>query len=817
MLCVGLLGAACSMNVKVDPTGYRCDTGNGCPAGYACVADVCEPTAVGLCANVTCSQAPQCTGTTIRTFAGACNPASGACTFAPTDTVCLNGCAKSACIDACKGVTCTTPPASSCTGNVLHKAQTTGTCNTTTGACDYSFTDTTCTTACMNGACVNQDACAGVTCTTPPAPVCDGKIARTYAATGSCAAGLCTYASTDVTCTDACAAGSCVSATATFAQTGPRLKFAISALDVAPNSNGALVVAVGQAGNVARWNGTDWAVLATPTKANLNAVHFVTPTAAWIVGEKRTVWTYRNGVVSAVSNPPGSGNSNFVSVFGKSDALVLLADDSGNWHKWSGASFASGALPAAKGPYVMTSVFIDDTNRERIGGRCGSTTHQTCIAYRNPPDGLDWGIDLDVNSDSSGCSVVGPWVDLPPLLGGPDVLCGKPTNDLRRHNPLMGFSAPVLAPVPVLDTGNGIEGITGGASHATYVLTSSSGTSQTGELYRLMRAGLTVPVEPLWSTTFGEEHLSLNDSAGVVLADVRRPQDANDIVHRSPTVNEAFDLAEDWAAVTANSAGDLVLVSTAGSVALRKASTPAVFSLVRGPAQVTVQGAAAQNGTGVLLVGAQAVTGASVIERYAAGVGFSQLATASPNVALNSVCRVSDAEAYAVGTSGTIYAINSTALTATRMASGTSDDLLWVDCGGAGTAVACGKNGTVLRLANGAWAKVTPAYPSAARLSGCQLVGGAIWATGDASFGRLDPSASAWSTLPSKAGLRGVFVRAPDDVYAYTTAAGTSDVQHFDGTTWKSLLQVRGTLRSGVQINSKIDFAGGTGLVVEGQ
>jgi hypothetical protein len=131
--------------------------------------------------------------------------------------------------------------------------------------------------------------------------------------------------------------------------------------------------------------------------------------------------------------------------------------------------------------------------------------------------------------------------------------------------------------------------------------------------------------------------------------------------------------------------------------------------------------------------------------------------------------------------------------------------------------VACGKNGTVLRLANGAWAKVTPAYPSAARLSGCQLVGGAIWATGDASFGRLDPSASAWSTLPSKAGLRGVFVRAPDDVYAYTTAAGTSDVQHFDGTTWKSLLQVRGTLRSGVQINSKIDFAGGTGLVVEGQ
>ncbi len=814
LLCAGLVTVSCATNVKVDPAGYACDPGNVCPSGYACVGGLCQLGTTTLCSVTSCVQLAQCVGTKVKTFAGSCDTGSGVCSYVPTETACVNGCANGACVDACKGVTCATPPAPVCMGSTLHGFQGNGTCSLTTGVCAYTPVDTVCTNGCTAGACVNQDTCSGVMCTTPPAPVCEGQVLRTYLSAGTCAAGTCSYPSATMTCDTACSAGACVSAAAVFKQTGPRLRFAVSALDVAPGSSGGLAVAVGKAGNVARWNGTEWAVLATPTKENLNAVHFVSNNAAWLVGERRTVWTYRSGVISAVSNPPGSGSSNFVGVYGRGDADVLIVDDVGNWHKWNGSSWASGALPSAKGPYLISSVFIDETNRERIGGKCGSSAHATCIAYRDPTSGLDFGIDLDATSDSSGCDALGPWVDPPPSLGGPDVLCGKPTNELRRHNPY-GFTGSVLGPTPMLSTGNGVVGIAGGASHASYVLTSSSGLSATGVLYRLVRSGVTVPVDQLLTTSFGEEHLSLNDAAGVLVADVVRTQDVNNVLHRSPSVNEAFDLGEDWAATTATNADDLVLINTSGDPAVRKAGAP-VFNFIRGPAEVSALAAAAQNGTGVLIVGSNSVTGAALIERFSPGVGFSAVATNTPNAALSSVCRISDAEAYAVGTGGLIFSINTTTLSATKMPSTTSQDLLWVDCGAAGRAVACGKNGTVLRLSGGAWSSTTP-FPSAARLTGCKLLGDTVWASGDNAFARLDPNGTTWSVLPARAGLRGLFIRAPNDIYGFTIGLGTSDVQRFDGTSWRSAIQVKGMLRGAVQTSAKLTFGGSAGVLVEGQ
>ncbi|MCB9730231.1 MAG: lamin tail domain-containing protein [Deltaproteobacteria bacterium] len=58
------------------------------------------------------------------------------------------------------------------------------------------------------------DSCAGVVCSVPPAPICDGTVATTWEATGTCAQGKCDYAAaTTVNCPDGgleCVAGACV-------------------------------------------------------------------------------------------------------------------------------------------------------------------------------------------------------------------------------------------------------------------------------------------------------------------------------------------------------------------------------------------------------------------------------------------------------------------------------------------------------------------------------------------------------------------------------------------------------------------------------
>jgi len=819
---VVLISAGCSMTVAVDPSGYRCDPGGGCPGGYVCVADLCQRSNAELCAGVTCVQQAECVGSAkVKTFVGACVTATGACTFEGRETSCVNGCASGSCINACMGVSCTTPPGPVCMGSTLHSYQPNGSCNSITGACEYTLVERTCTNGCTAGACVNQNLCDAVTCHTPPPAVCDGLISRSFAVEGVCTAGICAYQATEVTCPESCLSGACVSNAATFKQTGPRLHFAITALDVAPSSNGNLVVVVGKNGNLARWNGSEWAVLTTPSNESLNAVHFVTNTAAWVVGANRTVWSYRNGVVTAAGSVPGPANANLISVYGRGDANVLIADETGDWYKWSGSSWAHGTFPSGRGPFSMTSVFIDETNRERVGGRCGSASNLSCIAYREPSSGLDWSIDNDRETDSGGCRALGPWVDAPIVGFGPDVLCGKPNNQLRRHA-AYGFPAVALAPVPSLAEGSGVVGVSGGAARGVYALTSSGGAAGVGGLYRLARA-VTVSSTELITTHFGEEHLSLNDgstnavSSGVVVADVLRSEDANTVIRRGPMVNEAYDLAEDWASATVTGSSDLVLISTTGDVAIRANGSP-VYSLVRGPPEMTVLAATAQKGTGVLITGSNAVTGVGRVQRYSPGLGFTEITTTGAGVTdFNGVCRVSDSEAYVVGNGGAIYSVSSATLSATKMTSGTTKNLFAVDCGSVGNAVACGQDGTVLRLNGGAWLKVRPTFPSMARLTNCKLLGDTIWVASEAAFARLESGAPAWSMLPVKNGLRGLFVRSPTDVYGYTLSLGATDLHRFDGSSWKSLLNVRGMVRGGVQAGPKIILGGASGLIIEGQ
>lgn len=56
----------------------------------------------------------------------------------------------------------------------------------------------------------HADLCAGVSCDTPPAPTClDGSTLREYAGSGTCSAGICSYAPADNTCPAGCSGGAC--------------------------------------------------------------------------------------------------------------------------------------------------------------------------------------------------------------------------------------------------------------------------------------------------------------------------------------------------------------------------------------------------------------------------------------------------------------------------------------------------------------------------------------------------------------------------------------------------------------------------------
>jgi hypothetical protein len=183
------------------------------------------------------------------------------------------------------------------------------------------------------------------------------------------------------------------------------------------------------------------------------------------------------------------------------------------------------------------------------------------------------------------------------------------------------------------------------------------------------------------------------------------------------------------------------------------------------------------------------------------------------------VCRVSETEAWAVGTGGALFSIAATS--ATREASVTvTTDLLAIDCPAAGQVVACGAGSTVLlRRANGAFTP-TPAVPGPNRaLNSCKLVGGTVWVAGDGFFGRLDPSASTWTTLPSRAGLNHLLVRAPNDVWATAASSGaTFDVVRFDGTAWSTVLSgVSGAPGGGVQIGARVVWGASGGVLVEGR
>jgi N-acetylneuraminic acid mutarotase len=183
----------------------RSDTlcANGCSNG-ACLGN--DP-----CRGIICNSppAPTClNGTTLRWWmGGTCS--GGMCSYASTTTPCANGCQAGMCLgDPCAGVTCIQPPAPSCVNAAtLRSYAPMGTCNG--GACSYAPIDMACANGCQAGAC-NGNPCMGVVCNQPPSQTClNGSTLRSYAPMGSCSGGTCSYSSTDTPCANGCQAGAC--------------------------------------------------------------------------------------------------------------------------------------------------------------------------------------------------------------------------------------------------------------------------------------------------------------------------------------------------------------------------------------------------------------------------------------------------------------------------------------------------------------------------------------------------------------------------------------------------------------------------------
>ena len=182
-----------------------------CSQGCANGACVNEP-----CAGVSCSEPPPSTcvnATSLRVFTspGACT--AGTCGYASAEVSCSGGCSNGACTgNPCAGRVCNLPPASSCVGNVLRTYSSQGICDGASGACTYQRVDTVCVAGCSNAACV-ADPCSGVTCNTPPASTCvSGTVRQTFGATGVCSVGSCSYTPLLETCTSGkqCQGGECV-------------------------------------------------------------------------------------------------------------------------------------------------------------------------------------------------------------------------------------------------------------------------------------------------------------------------------------------------------------------------------------------------------------------------------------------------------------------------------------------------------------------------------------------------------------------------------------------------------------------------------
>jgi cysteine-rich repeat protein len=144
--------------ISAPLSGASCDDGDACTAADSCVAGSCIGTPVTCTDNNTCTT-------------DSCNPATGACVFAPLSGQSCNdgnGCTSG---DTCQNGVCTGAPTVCNDANPCTDDSCTG------GACVFTFNAAPCNdgNACSTGDVCNNGACAAGTLTTcPDSNICDG-------------------------------------------------------------------------------------------------------------------------------------------------------------------------------------------------------------------------------------------------------------------------------------------------------------------------------------------------------------------------------------------------------------------------------------------------------------------------------------------------------------------------------------------------------------------------------------------------------------------------------------------------------------------
>ncbi len=796
---LALLGAlACSVP-RFDAEGLRCDDDNPCGEGYlctqgqchSCTGAACNPGPVDLCERVVCDAPPvqRCQdASTLRTFAtGACDSESGACRYPSTDLPCAFGCQGTVCRgDPCAGVSCTTPPAPLCLDpkTVRSYAQS-GTCTAAQSQCVYEPTDAPCPSGCSEGRCKKEDLCAGKVCEMSPPAACVPGAVRTFTKPGTCdpGTGQCTYAQTDVPCALPCQNGVCMTPAA-FSQVGPRLRSRIAAVDQAPGSAGAHVLVVGPGGYAAKWNGGTWSVLSTGTTQDLRAVWLSSATSGYVAGNGGTLLRYDGAALTPVNVGGLNPNANYVSVHG-AQSYVLAAAEGGQILRFDGATWSAPTFVAAG--LKLTGAYVSPTGEGRVVGASENPPRPT-VGYASGPATQFLGVPDAPLPGGAGFLSVGP-----SDKGNPTAGLGL-VGTVRLHHGVDGFSPGYTAL-----KGGGVVGIApGGTATRLYALT-AAGPGAPGALFDLSSAG----PRQLLTLSGSQQALSRNESGGVVVADSKLSSAS--IYRRSVVTDEVLEVAEHWVAASAHPSGSgVVLLSADGAVALRPDVGPGRFTWVGANATFTDVAAGSAFS---LVVGA----GGSLY-RWAGGNAPTQV-TSGTLQGLRSLCRVSDAELYVVGDSGT--ALKTDGTTVTGMTTGTARNLRAVACLGPGSALAVGEGGTVLRLSGTTWAPLMPAFPDpGAALNGLSVRtgGGTLDVTAGNRLWRL--SGNQWTqSPPAPSPVSAPLLRDLGDTYAL----GGKDVLRFDGVGWSKVFTAPYLLAGSVRAGGRLLFVGSEGVLVEGK
>jgi len=822
LLCLAVIFASgCSLGLYADPEGLQCDPGGVCPNGYICVAgNTCHSiSGVGGGSGGAVGGGSGGVGGGDASVGGGSggvgggNPGVGGGVGGGAGT-------GGGIANPCAGISCTTPPTPVCKdANTLTTFANAGTCSN--GTCSYTPSETVCASGCLNNMCQNQNLCAGNTCMAPPAPTCVGTMVRTFMSPGVCnmGTGVCTYNPIDTACAIGCSGGVCLTPALTFSQTMPRVRFAVNSIDQAPGSSGTHVLVVGNSGNIMKWDGMAFTKVtsASATNGNLNTVWFAGPNSAIAAGSGRTVLRYNGTSYAAMTGVPGSGSTSFTAVHGRDEGFFALVDGTENYWRFDSASavtWKSGAVNVDPlYSYKNNAVYVDGSNQMRFAG-------QRTLLSSNVTNGVvhffDTGTcttgcdDNDSTSADAYAAVAGPGIDGGSVNTDVAYVGRVSTSGVRQHSSVTGaFSNPPFT----LPASGGIVGITPGAGVTKQVYFATKITTTfAGHLYRYSGTTGMLDADALADFYFDKVSMGRTESGGVVVAETDVTNGVNNIYRRSSVASEMLDLGEGWTAVS-NIGGTVVLGSGLGDLAFR-APASQTWQFRRGPL-LNITDIAANAGTGVLVA-----SKAGKLSRFVFGAvnPTSTPITSNTTQDFNGICRVSDADAWAVGNGGVIRAVNTTTATATSMTSGTTKNLLAVECLGANSAIACGQGGTILRLAGGTWAPLAVAFPNVAvDLTSCRVANNVLYVAGDNAFFKLDLGAAnpTWQQLASQIRLSKLAVNGPSDVYAISA---NKSVVRFDGGGWSTVFTATtGTLVGGGQVGGKVVFAGSLGTVVEGQ